>query len=607
MVWIKSRSGVTDNALYDTVRGVTKELMSNTTAVQTTQSTGLNCFASTGFATGSRNNLNTNNATYVSWAFRKQPKFFDVVTYTGTGVAQNIAHSLGSNVGCLIVKRLDVTDSWTVWHRGINSGSGASFINLDLTSAYSNSATRWNNTAPTSTQFTVGTHASVNASGGSYVAYLFAHNAGGFGTAGTDNVISCGSYTGNNATVTVDLGWEPQWVLIKRASGGSGAWVILDNMRGVGPIDSTNTTVANVLYPNTSGAEVNAGSSNFGISATGFSVGSGWGDGNAAIGSDYIYIAIRRGPMKTPTSGTSVYTGVARSGTSAAATITTGFSPDVALFCNREATASSQKRIVDKLRGNSAYLLTQYTNAEATDTNQITAFLNTGVSIGNDSLEWNLNRTGYNYINWFFARAPGFMDEVCFTLPYFSTGSFNHNLGVAPEMMLVKTRNGVGNWYVYHKDLGTNAVLYLAANYAVDTSQNYWSSAPTTTQFSVNNGVLWGSANTAVAYLFASCPGVSKVGSYTGNGTSQTINCSFTSGARFVMIKRTDSTGNWYVWDTARGIVSANDPHLELNQAAAETTTNDSIDPDSTGFIVNQVAATNINVSSATYIYLAIA
>jgi len=518
------------------------------------------------------------------------------VTYTGTGVAQNIAHSLGSNVGCLIVKRLDVTDSWTVWHRGINSGSGASFINLDLTSAYSNSATRWNNTAPTSTQFTVGTHASVNASGGSYVAYLFAHDAGGFGTAGTDNVISCGSFTTDGSgNATVNLGYEPQWVLFK-ASSESSNWYILDNMRGLDAVKDQGSALA----PNLSNAEFTFDP--LLINATGFNV-------NAAPNPNttYIYIAIRRGPMKTPTSGTSVYTGVARSGTSAAATITTGFSPDVALFCNREATASSQKRIVDKLRGNSAYLLTQYTNAEATDTNQITAFLNTGVSIGNDSLEWNLNRTGYNYINWFFARAPGFMDEVCFTLPYFSTGSFNHNLGVAPEMMLVKTRNGVGNWYVYHKDLGTNAVLYLAANYAVDTSQNYWSSAPTTTQFSVNNGVLWGSANTAVAYLFASCPGVSKVGSYTGNGTSQTINCSFTSGARFVMIKRTDSTGNWYVWDTARGIVSANDPHLELNQAAAETTTNDSIDPDSTGFIVNQVAATNINVSSATYIYLAIA
>ena len=71
-----------------------------------------------------------------------------------------------------------------------------------------------------------------------------------------------------------------------------------------------------------------------------------------------------------------------------------------------------------------------------------------------------------------------------------------------------------------------------------------------------------------------------------------------------MMIKRTDSTGDWYVWDSARGIVSGNDPRLSLNNTAAEVTTDDSIDPDNSGFIVNQVSATNINVSSATYIYL---
>jgi hypothetical protein len=113
--------------------------------------------------------------------------------------------------------------------------------------------------------------------------------------------------------------------------------------------------------------------------------------------------------------------------------------------------------------------------------------------------------------------------------------------------------------------------------------------------------------STYVAYLFASLDGVSKVGSYTGNGSSQTIDCGFSGGARFVLIKRTDSSGDWYIWDTERGIVAGNDPHLSLNSTAAEVTTDDSIDPYSTGFTVNQVAATNINVTNGTYIFLAIA
>ena len=112
--------------------------------------------------------------------------------------------------------------------------------------------------------------------------------------------------------------------------------------------------------------------------------------------------------------------------------------------------------------------------------------------------------------------------------------------------------------------------------------------------------------NPYVAYLFASHPGISKVGTYTGNGTSQTINCGFSTGARFVLVKRTDSTGDWYVWDTARGINSGNDPHLSLKGTAAEVATDDSVDVDSSGFVVNQVAATNINVNGGTYLFFAV-
>jgi hypothetical protein len=132
--------------------------------------------------------------------------------------------------------------------------------------------------------------------------------------------------------------------------------------------------------------------------------------------------------------------------------------------------------------------------------------------------------------------------------------------------------------------------------------------APTSSVFTVspagggaNNG-----GDTYVAYLFASCPGVSKVFSFTGNGSSQTINCGFTGGSRLVLIKRTDSTGNWVIFDSARGIVAGNDPALYLNSTAAEVTGVDAIDTDSTGFIVNQETTFNLNVNNATYIGLAI-
>jgi hypothetical protein len=205
---------------------------------------------------------------------------------------------------------------------------------------------------------------------------------------------------------------------------------------------------------------------------------------------------------------------------------------------------------------------------------------------------------------WNFRRAPGFMDVVCYT----GTGAartVNHNLGVAPELYIFKSRSNTQDWFVFGPLSGATKGLA-----RLNTSSGYTSSVSpngSATTFDLGASLWNESGYTFVAYLFASVPGVSKVSSYTGNGSSQTINCGFTTGARFVMIKRTTSTGDWWVWDTARGIVSANDPALRLNSNAAETTGIDSVDPDSTGFVVNQDATTAINANGEDYIFLAIA
>ena len=166
------------------------------------------------------------------------------------------------------------------------------------------------------------------------------------------------------------------------------------------------------------------------------------------------------------------------------------------------------------------------------------------------------------------------------------------------------------NWGVYAAALGATKFLALntTAAEAGPISPSLWNdTAPTASVFSLGTaGSTNASGGTYVAYLFASCPGVSKVGNYTGNGTSLTVNCGFTGGARFVLIKRTNATGDWVVFDSARGIVAGNDPFLELNTTAAEQTGQDAVDADSTGFIVNQTAE-NLNVSGGQYIYLAIA
>jgi len=209
--------------------------------------------------------------------------------------------------------------------------------------------------------------------------------------------------------------------------------------------------------------------------------------------------------------------------------------------------------------------------------------------------------------SWMWKRAPGYFDVVGYTGNGTAGRTVSHNLTVAPEMIWVKSRSAGDNWYVYHKDLTSAAyALILNSTTAQINAPTLWNSTtPTDSVFTVgSDGGINGSTKPFIAYLFATLPGISKVGSYTGNGSSQTIDCGFTSGARFILVKRTDSTGDWYVWDTERGIVTGNDPYLELNTTDAEVTSTDWVDPDNSGFIVN---GTTINASSASYIFYAIA
>ena len=616
MVWIKDRTNAYNNNLFDTARGTTKLLHSNTTDSTVTDANSLTAFNSNGFTLGSGNTagnqVNTSADNFVSWTFRKQAKFFDVVTYTGNGSNRTISHNLGSTPGCIIVKRTDTTGDWSVYHRSLGSSFPASantmFIQLNTTQGENQSSTYWNNTTPTSTAFSVSTNANVNANGGTYVAYLFAHNAGGFGAAGTDNVITCGSYTGNGSTTgpTVTLGYEPQWLLIKDAWSLQN-WNLIDNMRGfvVGGTDAN-------LNPNLSNAESTG--TFVTPTATGFQINTATGAFNNN-GEVYIYIAIRRGPMKTPTSGASVFSATQRTGTGANSTIDAGFITDYlisrGLHASYRLNASN-----DRLRGALFYLCNNSlspnasTDPEASGTNTITSYANmTGVNVGSDSVGF-CNISTVNYINWMFKRAPSFFDEVCYT----GTGSnttISHNLTVAPEFIVVKRRDGtsVYDWMTGATALGFGNFMYFNTASASAADSTVWNStAPTASVFSIgtHNNVNT-NAGKYVAYLFASCTGVSKIGTFTGNGGTQTINCGFASGARFVMIKKTSAADSWYVWDTTRGMYSGYNPYLAINTNANQVTTADSVNSVSSGFTVIDNATSNINNNGATYLYLAIA
>jgi hypothetical protein len=209
-------------------------------------------------------------------------------------------------------------------------------------------------------------------------------------------------------------------------------------------------------------------------------------------------------------------------------------------------------------------------------------------------------------------RAPGYFDAVAYTGNQTAGHSISHNLGVAPEMIWVKKRDGAADWRVYHSGIGATKYLTLNTTAASATHTTLWNdTAPTDSVFTLGTE---SSVNTSgsdyIAYLFASLPGISKVGSFTGNGGSQTIDCGFTSGARFVLIKRVSATSNWLVFDTERGIVSGNDPYLFLDASDAEDPYGsfDEIDPHPSGFTFNyNPAGFALNGSGSELIFYAIA
>jgi len=584
LVWAKVRNSTIDHHLVDTERGGSKYLRSSSTSAEGTDATMITSFNSDGFSIGSSVYFSQSPRPYATWTFRKAPGFFDVVTYNGTGSAQNISHSLGSVPGMIMIHCRDGTHNWEVYHR---STGATKSLHLNTPDTPVTDSTVWNNTTPTSSVFTVGTSSNVNQNGHGYVAYVFAHDEQAFGTDEDKAIIKCGTYTGNGGNQEINIGFEAQWLLMRNNSIGTN-WFMVNNMMG------DKSLVADEL-----GAEVDNSYGFDGFKANGFAVKSNNANFNAS-GSTYIYMAIRR-PHKPPTAGTEVFVPVTYAGTGSTKIITTGFPVDLS-WANARDNAGDAFAINDRIRGNGVELYTNGTSAE----------YNSGSAGVQFDLQTTLQMQSYrsisgkNYFAWNFKRAPGFFDVVTYT----GTGSartVNHNLGVAPELMIVKRRSDGGHWYVYDATLGNTYVNLLSAYSQSYTSSEWNNTSPTSSVFTVGTSAVNGSGSTFVAYLFASLDGISKVGSYSGTGSNINVDCGFTAGARFVLIKRTDATGDWYVWDTARGIVSGNDPYVLVNTGNAEVTNTDYIDPLNAGFTVTSSAPAALNTSGGSYMFLAIA
>jgi len=598
LVWTKNRdNGSYGNNIFDTVRGAAKMLITNSTAAEANEGNTLTQFNNNGFRINDDNNININTQDYVSWTFRKAEGFMDIQTWTGNSASDRaIPHNLNTTVGMIIVKRLNSTEDWGVWHRDIHANT-TKVMYLNKSDALSTSSSIFGATNPTSTHFYVGDHPVSNNNNDTYVAYIFAHNNndGKFGPDSDQDIIKCGSFYSDGTGVfpTVDLGFEPQFVLVKSTT--STSWYLLDTLRGY------SKTGTQPLEANASAAETtNWGSTTY-LGAPTSTDFDGNGTGSGISSATVIYMAIRRGPLAVPEDATKVFDVNTYTSTGSAGNKqTTGFPVDLAVIGARGG-ASWNHGVISRLTGGDNYIATNSSAAEVANgagnginLDDMTGYDFDGAPFNNDTNMYNLN----------WKRAPGFFDVIAH-----NTGSsdtqIKHNLGVTPELAIYRNRSG-DDWKVMST---SNGLLKLNSSDA-PTGQGNGSylqlASVNATATHINGGALTGNNVDLIIYLFASLSGVSKIGEYTGNGTGQNIECGFSSGARFVLIKRTSGADSWFLWDSVRGIVSGNDPYLRLNLTAAETTTTDRVDPYSGGFAVTGSDSGN-NGSGETYLFYAIA
>lgn len=278
LVWFKGRNVSGDHALYDTERGVLKTLSTNTTGYEVTDNSSLTAFNSDGYSIGTNGTVNYSSGNnYVSWTWRQAPNYFDVVQYSGdSNATQDVAHNLGVSPGAILQRNIGrAGQQWSFWHKSVSDKS-AYFNTTDAFFQTGGGLPFYIGQDVSDTTFRVssdGFDYQSNRSGDTYIAYLFADN---------EDLIKCGSYTGANPA-TVDLGWQPQWIMIKRSSG-TGDWVIFDTERGLGDGNEL------YLYANTSSTE--ATNQRLTLTATGFETNT-TDYRISSNGETYIYIAIK--------------------------------------------------------------------------------------------------------------------------------------------------------------------------------------------------------------------------------------------------------------------------------------------------------------------------
>ena len=652
LVWTKNIGATASHYLFDSVRGVGKEIYSDLNAVEYTDSTTVTSFDSNGFSLGTGTGVNNSGHNFVAWNWKaassnttnndgtiastvraSQESGFSIVTYSPNNtVGMSIGHGLSKAPSLVITKRLDTTQDWGVYTNVSTGDTTTNWLSLNDSDAYGSGSYM---TLKSTTLELPATGAFWASASSNQVAYCFAN---------IDGYQRIGSYVGTAGTGPfVYTGFEPAWLMIKEVSN-TGNWCIYDNKR-----DTVNPN-SKVLAANSNNAESSYSSGyNVNFYTNGFEIAEDASNDLNTSGSTYMFMAIAANPDTTaPTKAnsfkTKIYTG--NGGTQSITGV--GFKPDLTWVKNRSTTGNHS--LIDSVRG-----VNKPINPNANNLEQdypgftLTSFLNDGFSVTDNSdglYGWNGpagstygGSTG-GYVSWNWKAldhdknlatinndgsipsivsanpAAGFSIVRYTNINTVQQFAVGHGLSSAPQIIFQKkygpSSTSTSDWYVITNVID-GSIDYLNLNGTAAKTDMTGSFA----NFQIGSSTFtdwWtGTDLDIINYCFHSVTGYSSIGKYTGNGS--TTGPSITVGFRpsWVLIKRTSDTGGWYIFDATRAGSTTAFPKIlyaNLNNAEYDTTGTAYdgmvITTTATTFEVDFSSAwTNLNASGSTYLYMA--
>lgn len=638
----KGRSYADFWSFVDSVRGAGRQLLIHSSVspgAQTSENlTTISGFTSTGYSLGSDTSqvVNKSGETYVSYNFhaptsesisasgsqvastvkKNTAAGFSIVSFTfsSPSSSQTVPHGLNATPELIISKSTSDSGEWYTYHKDVGTGK---YLTLNSTSAETSYANGFNTVNSTVWQQYFRSDAE------SHVAYCF-HSVEGYSR--------IGSYEGNgsaNGPVVV-TGFEPAWLMIKNADsteGGGAAWLIYDNKR------STSNPRDRRLYVNLSSAELQNDNYDIDFLTNGFKItsySSNYGHNNS--GETYIFMAFAQDPdTSAPTKADSfeakTYTG---NGSSQNIVLSNGMKPDFSWIKSRSNSTSHE--LHDSVRGEFSRISSDLTAAESTTANGFVALTSNGFSLDGAGSGGEVNTSGRTYISWNWKAldhdrnlatinqdgsittlvsantAAGF-SIATYTGNNTQNATVGHGLGIEPKMAIIKRLDVANAWFVPLPILGSNYFMELQTTAAITTDVQF-QYTQTTDIFKFTSASQAATYNASggkyVMYSFADITGYQKIGSYSG-GSTNVISTGFTP--RFLMVKRSNGTAGWYIFDAARNTSNPRDLTLFANSNAAEAVEGGFYQPSfvTDGFSWPYADGGGVNASGGDYIYLAIA